>query len=256
MPFNLPNHVTGGVNTNGDERHGRLSADELTIYFVRDFSSAADIFVATRSTLSGPFGVATPLDGLNGGARDLWPTTTRNGLALVFSSSRGGTTERLYLSTRASVQDGFGAPSLIGDPSQTSDDESPFVSWDASELLWSRSGQLLHASLSGTTLGKGTPYAELDTPSFEVDPVLSADGLTIFWASERADLGSKGWGDMWTARRASTSAPFGDIRNVSELNTKDWESPTWLSEDGCRLYYYSNRAGAALWDVYVASRPK
>lgn len=82
--------------------------------------------------------------------------------------------------------------------------------------------------------------AELNTTSEELSPVVSADDKTILWSSRRTDGGPQGGADIWEARRANTAGPFANLRRVTELNTEGNDTPTWISESGCRLYL--NRA--------------
>ena len=78
----------------------------------------------------------------------------------------------------------------------------------------------------------------------------AADGLTLYWASDRP--GGMGDLDVWQARRTSTSAAFGDLAPVSSVNTAGADAPSDVSTDGCRLYLTSTRAG--LTGIYVATR--
>jgi hypothetical protein len=84
----------------------------------------------------------------------------------------------------------------------------------------------------------------------DVDPVVSADGLTVFFA--RATVLPDGptfvsKTRIMEAHRATLETPFA-IREVCELNTTGDERPSWLSPDGCRLYFTSN------YGIRVASR--
>jgi len=92
----------------------------------------------------------------------------------------------------------------------------------------------------------------------EFAPVLGNDILVVYWASTRRDLGARGGDDIWRATRARRSDPWTEVTNVAELNTGSSEVPDWLSPDGCRLYFHSDRAAppenTLLTDIYVAER--
>jgi hypothetical protein len=111
---------------------------------------------------------------------------------------------------------------------------------------------IYRASFDGIGVSDVTLASELASGANEFSPVVSADGLTIFFSSDRTDGGAKGGTDIWTARRPSLTAPFSDVKTVPELNTTADEEAGWLSPDGCRLYSFSSIAGSHL---YVASRP-
>jgi hypothetical protein len=53
-------------------------------------------------------------------------------------------------------------------------------------------------------------------------------------------------------QRTSLDTQFGTARSVTELNSADADVPGWLSKDGCRLYFASDREGNA--DIFVATR--
>jgi hypothetical protein len=82
--------------------------------------------------------------------------------------------------------------------------------------------------------------------------VLQAGGLVLYFFSDR--LPSDGY-DIWVASRKSDVEPFAFHTNVTELNTEAQEWPTWVSPDGCRLYF-SRRPGERgdNYDLYVAER--
>jgi len=63
--------------------------------------------------------------------------------------------------------------------------------------------------------------------------------------------------NIWRAQRSSTTSPFGAPTLVTELNSELDDEPSWLSSDGCTLYFSSNRAGSSGgYDIFVATRPK
>jgi hypothetical protein len=83
-------------------------------------------------------------------------------------------------------------------------------------------------------------------------PVVSADGLTLYFMSYVRPTPKDATSDVWTATRRHIDEPFGDPRRV-ELDGRDGrESPLWISEDLCRLYLKADWSGS--WDIWVASR--
>jgi hypothetical protein len=89
---------------------------------------------------------------------------------------------------------------------------------------------------------------ELSSPANDYSPTVTADGLIAFIDSDR-----DGAAQLYEARRASTSDPFGTPTPVAELNALavDVVDP-WISPDGLTLYF-SLGAGGAL-DIQVATR--
>jgi hypothetical protein len=97
-----------------------------------------------------------------------------------------------------------------------------------------------------------TIVASTVSSSFEVQPVASADDLTLYFGSGRLTGGTQGGIDIWVASRKSTDDDFGPPVDVSEVNTSDDESPGWVSADGCRLYFH--RWSGFVGRIFVASR--
>jgi hypothetical protein len=97
-----------------------------------------------------------------------------------------------------------------------------------------------------TALGKGVRW-----------PVISADGLTLYYGSIASHASAKGGADIWASTRTSVKADFPAGAPVSELNDVADDTPGWVSPDHCVMYLLSERAnGAGLLDVWVARRPK
>jgi hypothetical protein len=81
---------------------------------------------------------------------------------------------------------------------------------------------------------------------------VSRDGLTIYFASSR---GLKRGSRIWVARRAKDVEPFGSPEPIAELEPASDDAPTWLSPDGCTLWFTSTRAGGLGGrDVWSATR--
>jgi hypothetical protein len=106
--------------------------------------------------------------------------------------------------------------------------------------------------------GPGTPPGSWRAPtqvpgvgssSTETDPSMTADRLTIVFASNRP--GGLGSDDLYIGTRASTAAPF-TVAALTALNTPQRERSPEISPDGTTLYFSSNRSGG--YDVYVSSQ--
>jgi len=99
------------------------------------------------------------------------------------------------------------------------------------------------------------PVTELNTGSGEVSPELSADGLTIYFASLRP--GGVGDRDIWYAMRPSIDSAFDEPINLAEVNSPDADRGPAISDDGLTTYLTSDRpgGGGGDWaDIWVATR--
>jgi hypothetical protein len=258
-PFNTPVPLVGFATTGAIESFPRLSPDELTLYAeIGGFSgSPAQVVVAHRAHIDDMFGTAQPISAVDTAQYDGSATVTGDGLDLVFDSMRAGW--HLYVSSRASTLVDFGAPSLLGSVNSTSNiDIEPFLRADGSEL-WFASYRAGGAGGLDLYRAVRSPSGALDAPqhvdelasaSDDQAPVISADGLTVYFASSGRP-GDVGDFDIWEAHRASTSDPF-SAPTLSPLSTTDGDLPGWLSPDNCRLYFYRNTSGDS--NIWVASR--
>jgi hypothetical protein len=242
-----------GISLVGAE-NPRLSIDETEIFFqLYDDAGTADLMHATRPTPLGGFGTPSPLTSLNSSADDWDPMLSADGVTIVFASDRTGTSQ-IYRATRPSVTGAFGAPSEVAAVTVPFDQDQPYVQGE-NAALWYQSnstgnGDIYVAPSIGSDYGGGQLVTELATPSEEGFPVVNALATVIYFFRDDADGGTKS--DIWTARRADASVPFGPAAPVTELNTDFDESPGWLSPDLCRLYFTSARSGNS--ELYVATR--
>lgn len=250
-----------GVNTAMNESSASLSPDELTLYFGATRPDggvgSADIFVAHRASRTAAFDPSVLLAKINTNIYEDSPSISQDGLTLLYTTV--GANYDLELTTRASVMVDFASPPTSLSVNTVYAEVTGFLTADGTELWFAsnRNGSnydLFLAPRSGTSIGNAGAVTDLNTPSDEACPVVSADGLTAFWASTRADGAAKGGYDVWTSSRATKNGAFGPAVNLAALNTNAMENPNWVSPDGCRLYFMSDRAGSA--DLYVAERGK
>lgn len=138
-----PRHLAcapDGPNSALDEQGPSLveydGAEQL--FFSRSSASVpGDLFV------SRDFGPASPVSELNSAANDIQPNVRKDGRELVFSSNQpypgAKGAQDIYVSTRESTQEPWGAPVNLGDAVNTAAAESrPSLSWDAHTLLFGR----------------------------------------------------------------------------------------------------------------------
>ena len=88
----------------------------------------------------------------------------------------------------------------------------------------------------------------------EHEPFLSADGLTLWFDSDRE--GGLGSSDLWMCERSSTSESWSAPVNLGpRINSERIESSPCLSSDGLTLLFSSDRAGGyGKHDIWMSSR--
>jgi Tol biopolymer transport system component len=133
-----PENLGCTVNSAGNEASPYLLEDELYFSSTRaGGSGGSDIYVSSFDGESFAAPLAAP--GLNTAVDDSRPNLRRDGLEIVFDSSRagglGGTD--LWAATRASTSDTWSAPVNLGSAVNTSANElRASLSWDATTLYF------------------------------------------------------------------------------------------------------------------------
>jgi hypothetical protein len=120
------------------------------------------------------------------------------------------------------------------------------------ERLRALSTQEAHSEiLFGEPSNLGPP---INTPYNDGGPCISADGLTLYFSSNRP--GNQGVWGIWFATRSTTSDPWAEPVNLGPpINTPDGTAAPRLSADGLSLYFCSSRPGGyGSDDIWVSTR--
>jgi WD40 repeat protein len=121
---------------------------------------------------------------------------------------------------------------------------------------------------ASTDCSAGRPYcyetpvhldSPVNTPGFEGKPSLSADGLELYFVSDRPGaLGGAGDQDIYVSRRRSVNRSWGPPERVPPpISSAFFDITPTISLDGLALYFGSNRPGpfSPPWpDVWVSRR--
>ncbi len=254
-PFGVPVPV---ATVNSPQRdQGAILVDELTMMFGSD-RAGTGLYTATRTSSTSPFGTPVALTALNASGSVSGPSITADGKTLYYI--RAGD---IFVTTRASKAAAFAPGTAVGQINSGVDDLDPYITPDGSALYFdsARGDTQLHLYVS-VRRGDGSfdaPQAltGLNTGSVDGHPVLTPDGLKIYWSSTRPDGGAQGSTDIWTATRSSTAATFGTPTRVAELSSSAGESVSWVSDDDCAVLLQTNRTGTiGAQDIFEAVRPK
>lgn len=147
----------------------------------------------------------------------------------------------------------FGPPMTVTEvPGSTFD---PQLRGDLRELFMTKdtgSGQneLFHMTRGSTSDPFENPelLASLNTTSAEADPAVTADGLDLFWKSDRPSANGPGT-FVWEATRGSADGPWSPPQQALGMENTQVESLD-VSADGLTLYY---NKGGQLWEI---TRPR
>ena len=262
-PFGTPMLLDNINDPSSDNTTPRLTPDELTIYFDSSrVNGTPQIYFATRATTSQPFGAPEVVAGISTPDTNATPTVTPDQLGIFWASSRAGGVGGydVWGATRTSSSASFANVTSLVAVNSPTDDGDPFLRADGQELWFTSirlrgegNGDIFRAPASAGSFANPVPVAELNGPTMNRLPALSSDGLTAFWSTDRTDATVAGGLDIWTAHRASLSAPFTGLAPVKEVNSIADEYMGSVSSDGCRIYFSSARAG--FQGIYMATRP-
>ena len=98
-----------------------------------------------------------------------------------------------------------------------------------------------------------TPIAELNQDSFETSAAISADGLTLWFGSDRP--GSVGLTDIWVSGRATRTSAWSAPGNVVALNTIAEDIPRPPGQHGLVMPLASTFASQFNYQTYMSARP-
>jgi hypothetical protein len=169
------------------------------------------------------------------------------------------------VASRSAVTEAFGSAQSISAVNSSVHDQDPFFVWDQQALYFASerpSGANRDLYVSTLSSGVFSTPGILDVVNSSSDedyrPVLSSDGLTLYFASTRQGIGGDTSGDIWIATRAAIADDFGTPTNLWSLNTSGIDHPVALSADKCTLYLASNRetggGGTQSFRLYQATR--
>jgi hypothetical protein len=252
------------ISSPDSELSAHLSPDERVVYYDQIHGTLeAVVERASRGDPKSPFDPSTAVTLPEGG---FGPFVTDDELTAYFMAAPSRDKTGIAVSTRLDAGDPFTSFAWVTSLSDGGDSVVyPFLSSTRDELFYEKLVQyatnfdLWSAPVEGGVVGTGTRIDNVNSTFNEVDPVLSFDGLWLYFQSERAVRGDAG--AIWCTNRAHPGAGFATPKPVSELIDIAAEAgleslyPSWLSPDGCRLYLSAkNPTDGSNIDIYLAER--
>jgi hypothetical protein len=245
--------LVANLNSASAEAGGGLTADGLTIYFASARNNGMfKIFTATRAARYGAFGPPTQVMELSGPGAELRPWPRSDNLEIFFQR---GSPWDLWRAERSSTSVPFNAPVPVTELNSPVDDVTPSLSLDGLRIYFASGRQggshdIWTATRPSLTSPFGAPtrVTELSTTSQDIGPCISPEGLVIFFASLRP--GGRGGYDIWMASRLDTASPFGNVVNVTALNTASDEGAPAFSLLHDEIFFHSG--GLSFADLFTA----
>jgi WD40 repeat protein len=194
----------------------------------------------------GPWSTPAPVPGASSAANaedDV--TMSAGGTELYFAVSVAGANKDLYVMTRPTRSDPFGAPTALGNFNTTGNEESPRLSTDDLTIYFGRDGNIYSATrgtVGGTWGAANLVTGSGDTTAYE--KWLAVCTGNHFMVSR--DSGTATGQDLYEG----TLGQAGSL--VMELSSASSEISTFLSPDCLTVYFASNRSGTT--QIYTSTR--
>lgn len=263
--FGAPSLVDLGTGA-GEDLSARFTPDENTVILSSTRPGRAKWTIVQASRSGAGFGgpLQVFLTGDTASYDELNPTITADRRLVIFSAAgfndagdpfRGRV---LYYATSSTTPGTFGSPKPLLGGLYSEDDADPYLLPDGRALYFTATNggrrEILRMSAQSPDAG-GTLYGTAegilsDATTQYAAPVVSQDELTMFVAQGNGDPNQ--W-DVTILTRSSTLDRFANPRKLDAVNSTFFDIPTWISPDGCALYFTSRRSGAMR--TYVARRP-
>jgi hypothetical protein len=251
------------TSSNAEEAEPRLSADGLTLFFVR---YGVGGFFVRRATRADPFsGPVVAVGGVEGGGVGLSPAG--DGSFAWIARSQSGLTRRsdLWRMRRSSTAPLAYAYDVEETALNTDEAEwDPVLSRDTLRIYFvsprgAMGQQILTATRPSTAALFGAPseVVGVNTSGHEDNPSLTEDESVIVFSRRATDDMPR---DLFIATRPARDAPFAPATPLVELNSERNETEPYLSGDGCELFYAVEEPQPARFELYhgriVAGPPR
>jgi WD40 repeat protein len=184
--------------------------------------------------------------------------------ALAYAAAGCSSGKTVVLGSSSPVLYHFDAPVLLTELASPSRTDNPTLTGDLLEIYFttdraSGNGDVWFATRPSPTAPFGTPAAvtAVNGDSFETSSAISADGLTLWFGSDRA--GGAGANDIWVSQRPSRDAPWSTPVNVVALNGPDDDIPRPPGQHALVMPMASTKVTAANpasanYQTYLAAR--
>jgi hypothetical protein len=153
----------------------------------------------------------------------------------------------------------FGAPQLITELASTQQTGNPTLTADLLEIYFTvdvpgDSGDVWFSTRGAADLpfAAPQPVAGVNTMSFETSSAISADGLTLWFGSDRP--GGVGAVDVWVSTRPRRTDPWSTPLNVVALNSAVDDIPRPPGQHNLVMPLASQRNAGGVYQTYLAAR--
>jgi hypothetical protein len=166
----------------------------------------------------------------------------------------------LVLGNRAPVPFHFSTPKVVTELSVPTKTDNPTLTGDLLEIYFTseRGGPFADVWMAQRKkredpFGAARLVNEVNSPQTETSPAISADGLQLWFATDRP--GGQGDFDIWMAERSTRAAGWAAPVNLASLNSPDKDIPRPIGQHDCVMPLGSDRDSRGYYQIYFATRP-
>jgi hypothetical protein len=252
-PWSAPAAVTAAA-TQAAEDDVTLTSNALEmVYAIADpVTGKKDLYYTSRTAVGAPWALIAKLP-FDSAASEETPRFSADDKTLYFASDviTAGNLDIYSVSHTATATTQWGAPQLVA-PLNTALTEKWLSPCSDGHYVVVQSTAAGDTDLFEGKLGGGAPAAidVLNTASTETGAFLTADCLTLFFASTRVTPEK-----IFVSRRTSVGAPWQIPVPVDDFKIAGGngaQEDPWLSLDGRTFAFASNAAGTK--DIYLSTR--
>jgi hypothetical protein len=206
------------------------------------------VFVALGNPVWAAWTEPLPVTEIHSTYHDKAPFLSYDGRTLYFSRNKGLGRDftRLYQATR----DAFSGSLVVSEISTLTEPDRqvdyPWVSVDNLRMYYyiaygtTRKLMITERESVDDRWMPGVGVAELNTLGDVANPSLTPDELTICFTGTEMPKGEGGY-DIWMATRPDKESPFGNVTNLTEINSLAWDFHPRICPDGLTVYFASRR---------------
>jgi len=257
-PFGAATVVVLAAPTDTDD-DPTLTGDMLEMFINASSRTAnADVFVTTRASLASAWSTPMYVMNVSSTANETTPEVSLDGLTMIVASDRQPTLggNDLWLFTRSSRTGTWSTGTALTELDSTTSEAAGNMTDDGKTIVFSSqrvngSPDLFTADRTGASGPFGNPVEQtaLNTAGHEGSPHMTPDGLTVYFDTDRVAPGTANL-DIYVSHRASRTDMFPAPVPITEINTGMSEQDPWISPDGHRLLFSSDRGGSnQLWEA-------
>lgn len=243
-PFGTPMKILGLSSDALAEDDITLNRAETEVIFAANLANGKELYTARRANKDAAWGTPAAIPALASAGSDSAGRFSADELAFFYGGVRGGASEDVWVTTRATVDSPWGAPTRLAVVNSNGQDRWYNPCGNRYVMVSDRTNAGDFDLYEGVVGAAPTRLSISTAGSGDISPYLTSDCLTLYWSHDA---------DIYLATRATIDAPWQAQGVAADLSTAaSNEQDPWMSVDRHRMYFSSNADGE--FDLYLATR--